>query len=115
MGCLLTGSFRGPAGSVQPAGPHHERDLARGAQCVKRVVVKGLRRVERPQWQRQDAQQPPADFVVDDLTDLSRIRGPFDLLVDYGSFDLKPKARAARSQRCGLSPRPNGDATMAPE
>jgi len=36
------------------------------------------------------------DFVVDDLTDLSRIRGPFDLLVDYGSFDdLKPKARAA--------------------
>jgi SAM-dependent methyltransferase len=36
------------------------------------------------------------DFVLDDLTHLSRVKGPFDLLVDYSSFDdLKPKARAA--------------------
>ena len=36
------------------------------------------------------------EFVVDDFTVLSRVHGPFDLLVDYGSFDdLGPKARAA--------------------
>jgi cyclopropane fatty-acyl-phospholipid synthase-like methyltransferase len=36
------------------------------------------------------------EFVVDDLTKLRRVRGPFDLLVDYGSFDdLRGKQRAA--------------------
>lgn len=35
-------------------------------------------------------------FVVDDLTRLTKIAGPFDLLVDYGSFDdLPAKKRAA--------------------
>jgi SAM-dependent methyltransferase len=34
------------------------------------------------------------NFVVDDFTDLSQIKGPFDLLVDYGAFDdLSPKNR----------------------
>ena len=27
------------------------------------------------------------DFVVDDLTRLDRVRGPYDVLVDYGAFD----------------------------
>jgi SAM-dependent methyltransferase len=36
------------------------------------------------------------DFVVDDLTRLSRVSGPFDLLVDYGAFDdLSIRQRAA--------------------
>lgn len=35
-------------------------------------------------------------FVQDDFTRLSRVTGPFDLLVDYGSFDdLNPSSRAA--------------------
>jgi SAM-dependent methyltransferase len=36
------------------------------------------------------------DFVIDDLTQLSRVSGPFDLLVDYGAFDdLSMRQRAA--------------------
>jgi hypothetical protein len=36
------------------------------------------------------------EFVVDDLTRLSRVSGPFDLLVDYGAFDdLSMRQRAA--------------------
>jgi SAM-dependent methyltransferase len=27
------------------------------------------------------------DFVVDDLTRIDRVRGPYDVLVDYGAFD----------------------------
>jgi SAM-dependent methyltransferase len=35
-------------------------------------------------------------FVVDDLTRFSAVRGPFDVLVDYGSFDdLSERGRAA--------------------
>lgn len=34
------------------------------------------------------------DFVVDDLTDLRRTRGPFDFLLDYGVLDdLRPSQR----------------------
>lgn len=34
------------------------------------------------------------DFILDDLTDLRHVRGPFDLLVDYGTLDdLVPKDR----------------------
>lgn len=29
----------------------------------------------------------PVDFVVDDLTDIRRVRRTFDVLVDYGAFD----------------------------
>lgn len=36
------------------------------------------------------------DFVVDDLTRLSKVDGQFDVLVDYGTFDdLNAKQRAA--------------------
>ncbi|GAB4098524.1 class I SAM-dependent methyltransferase [Sinomonas halotolerans] len=36
------------------------------------------------------------DFVVDDLTRLTKVSGPFDVLVDYGTFDdLGPRQRAA--------------------
>jgi SAM-dependent methyltransferase len=36
------------------------------------------------------------NFVQDDFTRLNRVEGPFDLLVDYGSFDdLGPSSRAA--------------------
>ncbi len=35
-----------------------------------------------------------AEFVVDDLTNLRHVRGPFDLLVDYGTLDdLTPPDR----------------------
>jgi cyclopropane fatty-acyl-phospholipid synthase-like methyltransferase len=34
------------------------------------------------------------NFIVDDLTNLQHVAGPFDLLVDYGTLDdLKPKDR----------------------
>ena len=34
------------------------------------------------------------NFLVDDLTNLQHVAGPFDLLVDYGTLDdLKPKDR----------------------
>lgn len=36
------------------------------------------------------------DFVVDDLTRLDRVRGPFDVLVDYGAFDDLGRADRAR-------------------
>jgi len=36
------------------------------------------------------------DFVIDDLTQLAKVSGHFDLLVDYGTFDdLSTKDRAA--------------------
>jgi SAM-dependent methyltransferase len=36
------------------------------------------------------------EFIVDDFTKLTKVRRPFDLLVDYGSFDdLNPRQRAA--------------------
>lgn len=34
-----------------------------------------------------DAAGVGVDFVVDDLTRLDRVRGPYDVLVDYGAFD----------------------------
>lgn len=35
-------------------------------------------------------------FIVDDLTEMSRIEGPFDLIVDYGALnDLNPEQRDA--------------------
>lgn len=34
------------------------------------------------------------EFVIDDLTNLRRVVGPFDFVVDYGTFDdLDPRAR----------------------
>jgi 2-polyprenyl-3-methyl-5-hydroxy-6-metoxy-1,4-benzoquinol methylase len=36
------------------------------------------------------------NFVIDDLTQLARVEGQFDLLVDYGTFDdLSTKDRGA--------------------
>jgi SAM-dependent methyltransferase len=41
--------------------------------------------------QRANAAGVRAQFVMDDLTDLRRVRGTFDLLVDYGALDdLRP-------------------------
>jgi cyclopropane fatty-acyl-phospholipid synthase-like methyltransferase len=56
------------------------------------------------------------DFVVDDLTRLRKVRGQFDLLVDYGTLDdlgyrqrneyvreVLPLARPAGTSCCGVS------------
>jgi SAM-dependent methyltransferase len=37
--------------------------------------------------ERADEANVSVDFVVDDLTNLRRLVGPFDFLVDYGTFD----------------------------
>jgi SAM-dependent methyltransferase len=43
---------------------------------------------------RADAAGVSVRFVVDDLTDLRKVTGPFDLLVDYGALDdLRPLDR----------------------
>jgi len=44
--------------------------------------------------ERARAAKVPVKFMVDDLTDLRHVTGPFDLLVDYGvPDDLRPKDR----------------------
>ncbi len=44
--------------------------------------------------ERAEAAGVPVRFVRDDLTDLTQVDGPFDLLVDYGTLDdLRPADR----------------------
>ena len=43
---------------------------------------------------RAEAAGVAVEFIVDDLTDLRHVRGPFDFLVDYGALDdLRPAGR----------------------
>lgn len=47
-----------------------------------------------------------AQFVVDDLTKLSLVEGPFDLLLDYGALnDRPPTQRDAYTSNVLFSPR----------
>jgi cyclopropane fatty-acyl-phospholipid synthase-like methyltransferase len=44
--------------------------------------------------QRANGAGVAVEFVVDDLTDLQRVKGPFDFMVDYGALDdLRPEHR----------------------
>ena len=44
--------------------------------------------------QRAEEEGVTVEFVVDDLTTLERVAGPFDFLLDYGSMDdLRPRHR----------------------